>query len=261
MDVSERKPNDARRVEVVFEREAAMSMTSSPTEPVFARPLSRSQSRASSRCSTRSFQQPAPSYSLDDPGTSPLISVAGLQLNDFSRCPLSTTFSAVSVRNHISVLKHSIRHQQAQLQSLEHAVQQRASWSSPSPFIDVGLGLSVASPLSAISDLPSYASSPPTFKMARRIPSYEVLQGMAGPESLLPLPLKDGQAGAGSNSSAGAGSAVGVIKEGVPTTLGAEIRTRSNSPTRSLSSAYGVCLSPQSSSSPTNVLTFFFLSF
>lgn len=130
----------------------------------------------------------------------------------------------VSVRNHISVLKHSIRHQQAQLQNLESSVQQRASWSSPSPSFDMGFS-------SPSSELPSYAT-PQTFRMAKRLPSYEVLQGMAGPESMLPLPLKDGQASAG----------VGVIKEGVPTTLGGEIRTRSSSPTRTLSSEYAFSL-------------------
>ena len=52
------------------------------------------------------------------------------------------------------------------------------------------------------------------------MPSYEHLQGMAGPESHLPLPLKEG---------------VGVIREGVP--MG-DVSKRASSPTRSLSSAY-----------------------
>lgn len=122
----------------------------------------------------------------------------------------------------MSVLKHNIRHQQAQLQNLEQVAQQRSTWTGQS---SSGFDAAFGSPLSTANDLPPPSSfaSPQNFKV-RKTSSHEVLQSMAGPESMLPLPMKDN---------------VHVIKEGVPTMLGAELsKGRPASPTRSLSSAY-----------------------
>ncbi|KAJ7043781.1 hypothetical protein C8F04DRAFT_1073271 [Mycena alexandri] len=120
----------------------------------------RSASRPSSRTSIRSSggRAPSPSVNPDDP---------------------------VAVRNQVSTLKHTIRHQQAQLQSLENMLLR-----GPRPYPpEIG-----EPPGSA----PMISSSPPSaasnaLKMSRRS-SYDVLHGIA-PESSLPLPSRrDGPA-------------------------------------------------------------------
>lgn len=80
----------------------------------------------------------------------------------------------VAVRNHISTLKHNIRHQQAQVNDLENKILQ-----GPKPYNMDDSSLMAMSP--------SPHSSPT--KSARRSSSFEVLYGIAGPESSLPLPL------------------------------------------------------------------------
>ncbi|KAL5513312.1 hypothetical protein ACEPAH_3710 [Sanghuangporus vaninii] len=151
----------------------------------------RPQSRPSSRASVRAA---SPSLSLEDP---------------------------VSIRSHISSLKHTIRHQQAQLQTLENILH-RSSYP-----VSVNHSKRSSPPISS-TDLPSPQcssySSPSALKLQRRTSSLEILQSMAGPDSLLPLPKQEGSA----------------IREGVPTdftanTLSPDHVKRSVSPTRSLS--------------------------
>lgn len=137
---------------------------------------------------------------------------------------LTSAGPIVSVRNHISSLKHTIRHQQAQLQNLENILH-RSSYP-----VSINNNKRNSPPLASI-DLPSpqFSSypSPSPLKLQRRSSSFEVLQSMAGPDSLLPLPRQEGSA----------------IREGVPTdftsnALGLEYSKRSASPTRSLSRMY-----------------------
>ncbi|KII85969.1 hypothetical protein PLICRDRAFT_165559 [Plicaturopsis crispa FD-325 SS-3] len=157
------------------------------------RPLS----RPSSRSSNRSARAHSPSVSLDDP---------------------------VAVRNHMSTLKHSIRQQQAQLHTLENVILR-----GPRP-LPPGI---MSSPPHSPLDLPDMMSPPPQTptKMQRRS-SFEVLHGMAGPESNLPLPRRDG---AGTPSMKDGG-----IREGVPMdfgvgSIGPTSFKRVSSPTRTLS--------------------------
>ena len=120
----------------------------------------------------------------------------------------------------MSTLKHTIRHQQAQLHNLENILQRTprlpltASTSSPPPDL---------SP----SDAPP---TTPNGKLKRRS-SFDVLQSLAGPDSNLPLPRRD----PGSLSQDG-------IREGVPMDFGAgpssQSYKRQSSPTRTLSRAY-----------------------
>lgn len=173
------------------------------------RPASRSQSRASSRGSVRA---PSPSLSLDDPGTS---SVELVHPSSYEQVTL------VSVRNHMSSLKHTIRHQQAQLQNLESVLHRSSHSASVNTRQD-------RSPPATYTDLPaSPPSSSSPLKLQRRTSSFDILQGIAGPESLLPLPRKDGS----------------LIREGVPSDfssslLSPEHNRRPDSPTRSLSRMY-----------------------
>ncbi|TDL23580.1 hypothetical protein BD410DRAFT_820587 [Rickenella mellea] len=170
----------------------------------------RSHSRASSRGSSRSFRASSPSISENDP---------------------------VAVRNQISTLKHSIRHQQAQLQTLENIVLR-----GPRPLPQ---GVMNPSPPMAPVELPSFSGgvlsppfpssynppSSPTTKMQRRT-SFDILQGLAGPESYLPLPKRDSMAHPPQKQEG--------IKEGVPVSFGiGRVETpqskRVPSPTRTLS--------------------------
>ncbi|KAJ7117806.1 hypothetical protein C8R44DRAFT_674170 [Mycena epipterygia] len=145
------------------------------TTPKSERPSSRSSVRSSGRA-------PSPSVSSDDP---------------------------VAVRNQVSTLKHTIRHQQAQLQTLENMLLR-----GPRPYPP------------EISD-PLVPSSPQngTSKMQRRS-SYDVLHGMA-PDSNLPLPRRDGPA-------------LEDFREGVPMSFNGSPASppgfrRGGSPTRTLS--------------------------
>ena len=116
----------------------------------------------------------------------------------------------------MSTLKHTIRHQQAQLHNLENLLQRTprlpltASTSSPPP------------------DLSPSDAPPTTPNKIKRRSSFDVLQSLAGPDSNLPLPRRD----PGSLSQDG-------IREGVPMDFGAgpssQSYKRQSSPTRTLS--------------------------
>ncbi|KAH0583032.1 hypothetical protein H2248_010917 [Termitomyces sp. 'cryptogamus'] len=151
------------------------------------------QDRSHSRNSARSFRAHSPSFSLDDP---------------------------VAIRNQVSTLKHTIRHQQAQLHSLENIL-----LSGPRGLqqdISIDIMTSSMSPPSSYSPIESTSAA-----KVRRRTSFEVLQGIAGPESNLPLPKRDGL---GENG----------IQQGVPISFGVGAAAppsykRTPSPTRTLS--------------------------
>lgn len=150
----------------------------------------RSISRPSSGASVRSFRTHSPSFSLDDP---------------------------IAVRNQVSTLKHTIRHQQAQLHKFENVLLRGVH----------GAHDGNADMLSPSSPPPSsYTPIDCATAKAKRRSSYEILHGIAGPESNLPLPRKDGVDENG-------------IQEGVPMNFGASpVSThhrRPSSPTRTLS--------------------------
>lgn len=143
-------------------------------------------SRPSSRASARSTRAPSPSYSsysLEDP---------------------------VAVRNQISTLKHSIRHQQAQVHDLENIILR-----GPRPYTDLPSDPDLV--MTAVGSPPSSYTS--ASKISKRS-SFEVLHGIAGPDSNLPLPRRNGDLN---------GTEEG-IREGIPTTY-----KRNSSPTRTLS--------------------------
>ncbi|KAH9074714.1 hypothetical protein EDB83DRAFT_2504880 [Lactarius deliciosus] len=151
------------------------------------------QLRPSSSASNRSTRARSPSLLLDDP---------------------------VSVRHHMSALKHTIRHQQAQLQNLENLLQR-----TPRLPLTTSTNSPPSSPPSlSPSDLPP---TTPNGKIKRRS-SFDVLQSLAGPDSNLPLPRRDPS----SLSQDG-------IREGVPMDFGAgpssQSYKRQSSPTRTLS--------------------------
>ncbi|KAG6908890.1 hypothetical protein DXG01_002868 [Tephrocybe rancida] len=169
----------------------------------------RSHSRNSSRTSARSIRAPSPSLSLDDPG----------RFSHTASVDFSLTVPQVAVRNQVSTLKHSIRHQQAQLHSLENIL-----LSGPrgvqDPFNDM------TSPTSPPTSFAPIASTSAAVKIKRRT-SFDVLQSIAGPDSSLPLPKRDGVEENG-------------IQEGVPMTFGVGTGApppykRTSSPTRTLS--------------------------
>lgn len=122
--------------------------------------------------------------------------------------------SVVAVRNQASTLRHTIRHQQAQLNNLENIIR-----SSPRGFQE------------GTEDMTSPSSSPfdSTPSKVRRRLSYDVLHSIAGPDSSLPLPRRDGMDDNG-------------IQEGVPMNYGSSPTTppykRPSSPTRTLSRTY-----------------------
>lgn len=133
----------------------------------------------------------------------------------------------------MSSLKHTIRHQQAQLQSLETILHR-----SPRP-LSASLSRKPSySPIDPPGELVTPQASPvpgtpQSTKKQRRTSSFDILQGMAGPDSLLPLPKKDA-----------AGSVVRSdgIREGVPAdfspSLSSSLARRTSSPTRTLSRTY-----------------------
>jgi hypothetical protein len=137
----------------------------------------------------------------------------------------------VAVRNQMSTLKHSIRHQQAQLHSLENIIL-RGSRPLPPGFMAPSHSPHPSSEdVLDISPCPvSYTTSFSTPKMQRRS-SFDVLQGLAGRESNLPLPRRE--------------SATPILKrdgirEGIPMDFGgspvhAMNTKRMSSPTRTLS--------------------------
>ncbi|KAJ7224098.1 hypothetical protein GGX14DRAFT_424219 [Mycena pura] len=159
-----------------------MPSAASPS-PVRERGFTPKFDRPSSRSSIRSGRAPSPSFSSDDP---------------------------VAVRNQVSTIKHTIRHQQAQLQSLENMLR-----TGPRPYPEIN-GWSGESTVS---------SSPPngTSTTTKRRSSYEVLQSLAGPDSNLPLPRRDA-------------TPLEDFKEGVPMASSPPSSyKRGGSPTRTLS--------------------------
>ncbi|OJA08069.1 hypothetical protein AZE42_02233 [Rhizopogon vesiculosus] len=145
--------------------------------------------------------------------------------------PLIPQSDTVAVRNQMSTLKHSIRHQQAQLHSLENIILR-----GPRP-LPSGFMLSSDSPHPSSDDVldispcpVSYTPSFSTPKMLRRS-SFDVLQGLAGRESNIPLPRRE--------------SATPILKrdgirEGIPMDFGGSPGNvvspkRMSSPTRTLS--------------------------
>ena len=141
---------------------------------------------------------------------------------------------SVSIRNQMSSIRHSIRQQQAQLSTLESNLpkaQRRRSITSPSP---------PPSPLPPNGRISPMSADPATpSKTSKRRSSYEILQNLAGPESSLPLPRRDGPV---SPSPFGGDS----IPEGIPVDLSngavspteASHNRRKSSPTRSYSSEF-----------------------
>ncbi|KAI6112989.1 hypothetical protein F5141DRAFT_1188201 [Pisolithus sp. B1] len=116
----------------------------------------------------------------------------------------------VAIRNQVSTLKHSIRQQQAQLHSLENVILHVLDISHP--------------PV-------AYNNSFSTPKMQRRS-SFDVLQGLAGPESNLPLPKRE--------SITPILKVADGIREGIPLEFGGgsphrDLLKRISSPTRTLS--------------------------
>ena len=162
----------------------------------------------------------------------------------------SNSIITVAVRNHISTLKHSIRHQQAQLHNLENIVLR-----GPRPY-PPGIMPSSHSPSASTVDLTSSTSdstapssyshqnhngqpqspSPPNResissspKAMRRRSSFDILHNIA-PDSSLPLPKRESMRQDGG------------IREGVPMEFGVSQahlghHKRVSSPTRTYSRA------------------------
>ena len=131
----------------------------------------------------------------------------------------------------MSTLKHSIRQQQAQLHNLENIVLR-----GPRPLPPGFMAPSnhVSHPSDDVLDI----SSPPssyngnfTTPKARRRSSFDVLQGLAGRDSSLPLPRRESAAPTFKSEG---------IPEGIPMDFGGLVITRDpikriSSPTRTLS--------------------------
>jgi hypothetical protein len=123
----------------------------------------------------------------------------------------------------MSTLKHTIRHQQAQLHSLENHLLR-----GPRPLADFSDDMtSPASPPPS-----SYTPAASTSTKMKRRSSYDILHGIAGPDSSLPLPKRDGLEENG-------------IREGIPMTFGVSpasptMYKRASSPTRTLSRMFVV---------------------
>ncbi|KAF8498557.1 hypothetical protein F5888DRAFT_1689992 [Russula emetica] len=125
----------------------------------------------------------------------------------------------VSIRHHMSTLKHSIRHQQAQLQNFENLLQL-------APRMPMSLNISSSPPPSPLPDPSDHAPTTPNGKVRRRT-SFDILHSLAGPDSNLPLPRRE------------PGSLQDGIREGVPMDFGvgptSQSYKRQSSPTRTLS--------------------------
>ena len=133
---------------------------------------------------------------------------------------------AVAIRTQMSTLKHTIRYQQAQLQSLESTIR-----SGPRPFPPGTFSPSEFDTYSmAQSPPPAYASSSSNgstrasspFRTAKRRSSFEVLSTLAGRDSSLPLPKTIGRSPSFGDE----------IREGIPVSSPTK---RQSSPTRTLS--------------------------
>ena len=175
-------------------------------------------SSAASIRSTPSIRARSPSLLPDDTGNS--IPFSRHPTEFYSAPPLSS--KTVSIRHHMSTLKHSIRHQQAQLQNLENLLQL-------APRMPMSLNTSSSPPPSPLPDPSDHTPTTPNGKVRRRT-SFDILHGLAGPDSNLPLPRRE----PGSLSHDG-------IREGVPMDFGvgptSQSYKRQSSPTRTLSRA------------------------
>ncbi|KAG7445074.1 uncharacterized protein BT62DRAFT_898204 [Guyanagaster necrorhizus] len=159
-----------------------------PHKHTYDRSLDRSLSRPSSRTSIRSGRAPSPSFSLDDP---------------------------IAVRNHISTLKHSIRHQQAQVHDLENVILR-----GPRPYPDLFEPTMAA----------AATSPPPQPFTPSKIPKRSSFdKGILRQDSGLPLPRRERD-----------GAVDDGIREGIPMSFGTgstspNTTKRVPSPTRTLS--------------------------
>ena len=175
-------------------------------------------SSAASTRSTPSIRARSPSLLPDDTGKSIPFS---RHPTDFYTVALSPP-NTVSIRHHMSTLKHSIRHQQAQLQNLENLLQL-------DPRMSMSLNTSSSPPPSPLPDPLDTPTTTPNGKV-RRHSSFDILHSLAGPDSNLPLPRRE----PGSLGQDG-------IREGVPMEFGvgptSQSYKRQSSPTRTLSRA------------------------
>ena len=134
----------------------------------------------------------------------------------------------VSIRHHMSTLKHSIRHQQAQLHHLENLLQLAPRM--PMSSLNNTTSLNSSPPPSPLPDPSDHTPTTPNGKVIRRRSSFDILHSLAGPDSNLPLPRRD----PGLLSQDG-------IREGVPMDFGtsptSQSYKRQSSPTRTLSRA------------------------
>lgn len=124
----------------------------------------------------------------------------------------------------MSTLKHNIRHQQAQLNNLESIVRSVPRSYVPEVTEDYHIMASSSTSSTPPSSFVPNGSTP--IKIKRRS-SHDVLLGIAGPDSSLPLPKRDAVDENG-------------IQEGVPMTFGVSsgsptLYKRVSSPTRTLS--------------------------
>ncbi|PPQ68052.1 hypothetical protein CVT26_007336 [Gymnopilus dilepis] len=169
----------------------------------------RSTSRPSSRTSLRTH---SPSFSLDDPGNA---------------CP-----NSVAVRNQMSTLKHNIRQQQAQLNTLENIVRSGPRPYGPELTMDrddnyiplAGSASTSSMPPSSYNNGASTSGTASAAIKVKRRSSHDVLLSLAGPDSNLPLPVRDRDSTLDENG----------IREGIPSTSPTSIK-RPPSPTRTLS--------------------------
>ena len=179
-------------------------------------PFKSSRDRSISRPSSRSsFHTHSPSLSLDDPGKLYSRSIGFIYIQQHI---------PVAVRNHMSTLKHNIRHQQAQLNNLENVVRNSPRLYVPELIEDYH---TMASSSTSSTPPSSFVPNGPTTTKMKRRSSHDVLLNIAGPDSSLPLPKRD----PGDESS---------IQEGVPMIFGVSspsppLYKRVSSPTRTLS--------------------------
>lgn len=132
----------------------------------------------------------------------------------FFHC-MGRALSLVAIRTQMSTLQHNIRHQQAQLNTLRNSIL-RGPRPLPPGILD--------SPPMTPSDFDDGPPPPSSFTpRIQKRSSFEVLQGMAGPDSSLPLPRRDRGPSFGEENE---------IREGIPTGSNSK---RTPSPTRTLS--------------------------
>lgn len=136
----------------------------------------------------------------------------------------------MAIRNHISTLKHSVRQQQAQIHSLENIILR-----GPRP-LPLGFMPSSNHTHHHSEDVLDIGHPPVAFnnfstpKMQRRS-SFDVLHGLAGPDSSLPLPKRESLTPISKTTES--------IREGIPIDLAqTHFAKRMSSPTRTLSRTF-----------------------